>query len=122
MHAPRHRLSGPAEGGWEGGAADRPADDDPGRGAPQMPQRVAEFIVSDAGGVTLSVRPPLPFLPDAVRLAGPGVEVYGGGRRLHLEADRDLTLAISQAGGLLLLEHPAEGEGAPRELELLLVE
>jgi hypothetical protein len=87
-----------------------------------MTQRVAEFILSDAGGVTLSVRPQLPFLPDAVRLAGPGVEVYGAGRRLQLEADREILIAISEAGGLLLLEHPAEGEGAPRELELNLVE
>ena len=33
-----------------------------------MTDRVAEFLIADAGGVTLSVRPPLPFLPDGVRL------------------------------------------------------
>lgn len=87
-----------------------------------MTGRVAEFLVSDAGGVTLSVRPPLPFLPDSVRLSGSGVEVFGRGRRLQLEAGPDLALAISEAGGLLLIEHPAEGEGAPRELELILLE
>ena len=87
-----------------------------------MTGRVAEFLVSDAGGVTLSVGPPLPFLPDGVRLTRNGVELFSGPVRLQLEADRDLTLAISQAGGLLLLEHPAEGDGAPRELELLLVD
>lgn len=87
-----------------------------------MTQRVAEFIVSDAGGVTLSVRPPLPFVPDAVRLSGSGVEVCGPMRRLQLEADREILIAISEAGGLLLLEHAAEGEGTTRELELILVE
>lgn len=85
-----------------------------------MTGRVAEFLVSDAGGVTLSVRPPLPFLPDGVRLSGSGVEVYGGAKRLTIEAGPELTSAISQAGGLLLLEHPEEGP--PRELELLLLD
>jgi hypothetical protein len=82
--------------------------------------RVAEFIVSDAGGVTLSVRPALPFLPDRVRVTGTGVEVYGGAKRLVLRADPDVTDAIREAGGLLLLEHPSDGDFSPRELELLL--
>lgn len=85
-----------------------------------MTDRVAEFIVSDAGGVTLSVRPPLPFLPDGVRVTGTGVEVYGDAKRLPFRADPDLTLAVREAGGLLLVEHPADGAGGARELELLI--
>jgi len=84
--------------------------------------RVAEFIVSDAGGVTLSVRPALPFLPDGVRVTGAGVEVYGGAKRLVLCAEPEMIEAIRDAGGLLLMEHPTEGQESPRELELLLSE
>lgn len=85
-----------------------------------MTERVAEFLIADAGGVTLSVRPPLPFLPDGVRLSGPRVEVFGDTKRLLLQADPEILVAIRQAGGLLLLEHPADGSGAPSELELQL--
>lgn len=85
-----------------------------------MTGRVAEFLISDAGGVTLSVRPPLPFLPDGVRIISGQVEVYGDTKRLRFDADPDLIRAIGQASGLLLIEHPAEGDVAPRELELLL--
>jgi hypothetical protein len=82
--------------------------------------RVAEFIVSDAGGVTLSVRPPLPFLADGLRVSAAGVEVFGGTKRLTLGADQDLITAIEEAGGLLLVEHPADGAEPPREIELLI--
>jgi len=85
-----------------------------------MTERVAEFLVSDSGGVTLSVRPPLPFLPDGVRVSAAGVEVFGDAKRLTLGADRDLTMAIEEAGGLLLVEHPADGAEPPREIELLI--
>jgi hypothetical protein len=84
-----------------------------------MTERVAEFLVSDAGGVTLSVRPPLPFLSDGVRVTLAGVEVYGGAKRIALRAGRDLTLAIEEAGGLLLVEHASDGSAPPRELELI---
>lgn len=84
-----------------------------------MTDRVAEFLVSDAGGVTLSVRPPLPFLADGVRVSAAGVEVYGDTKRLTLGADQDLILAIRETGGLLLVEHPTDGSARPREIELL---
>jgi hypothetical protein len=87
-----------------------------------MTDRVAEFLMSDAGGVTLSVRPPLPFLPDGVRISGTRVDVYGETKRLLLEADPELISAIGQAGGLLLLEHASDGTNPPRELELLLTD
>jgi hypothetical protein len=87
-----------------------------------MTQRVAEFLMSDAGGVTLSVRPQLPFLPDGVRISGSCVELYGDAKRILLQADPELIEALGQAGGLLLLEHASDGSGPPRELELLLID
>lgn len=87
-----------------------------------MTDRVAEFIVSDAGGVTLSVRPPLPFLADGVRVSASGVEVFGGTKRLTLGADQDLITAIEETGGLLLVEHAADGSARPREIELLIID
>lgn len=87
-----------------------------------MTQRVVEFLMSDAGGVTLSVRPQLPFLPDGVRISGPSVEVYGDAKRILLPADPELIMAIRQAGGLLLLQHASEGADPPQELELQLID
>ena len=87
-----------------------------------MTGRVAEFLISDAGGVTLSVRPPLPFLPDGVRLIRTGVEVFAGPLRLQLEADPEQREAILMVGGLLLVEHSTEAGTPPRELELMLAE
>ncbi len=84
-----------------------------------MTDRVAEFILSDTGGVTLSVRPPLPFLPDGVRTTGSGIEVYGDAKRLVLRTEPEMIDAIRDAGGLLLVEHPADGTDLPHELELL---
>lgn len=85
-----------------------------------MTDRVAEFIVSDAGGVTLSVRPALPFLPDEVRLTGSGVEIHGDAKRLVLSTDPEVIAEIREMGGLLLLEHSPDTDAPPRELELLL--
>jgi hypothetical protein len=87
-----------------------------------MTGRVAEFLLSDLGGVTLSVRPPLPFTPDGVRVRSGRVELYGEGRRILLEADPEVAAEILQASGLLLIEHPEAGPGAPRETELQLFE
>lgn len=87
-----------------------------------MTDRVAEFIVSDAGGVTLSVRPALPFLPDEVRVTGSGVEIHGDAKRLVLHTEPEVIEEIRETGGLLLLEHLSDGDAPPRELELLLAD
>jgi len=87
-----------------------------------MTERVAEFLVSDSGGVTLSVRPPLPFVPDGVRIRSGRIEIYGETKRLLFDATADLIEAIGQVSGLLLIEHPASGPDDPRELELLLAD
>ena len=87
-----------------------------------MTERVAEFLVSDLGGVTLSVRPPLPFVPDAVRVSGGRVELYGETKRVLFAAEAEVLGAIAQASGLLLIEYPVSGPDVPRELELQLLD
>jgi len=87
-----------------------------------MTDRVAEFLVSDLGGVTLSVRPPLPFVPDAVRISGGRVELYGETKRVLFTADPEVLGAVAQASGLLLIEHPLSGPEEPKELELQLLD
>jgi hypothetical protein len=87
-----------------------------------MTDRVAEFLLSDMGGVTLSVRPPLPFVPDAVRVRGGQVELYGETKRVLFAADAEVISALGQAAGLLLIEHPSTGPDTPRELELQLLD
>lgn len=87
-----------------------------------MTGRVAEFLLSDLGGVTLSVRPLLPFTPDGVRLRSGRVELYGEGRRILFDADAEVIAEILQASGLLLVEHPESGPGAPRETEIQISE
>jgi len=85
-----------------------------------MTDRVVEFLVSDVG-VTMSVIPPLPFLPDGVRVTPSALELYGGTKRLSFPADPALISAVEEVGGLLLLEHGTDEDAPPRELELQLL-
>lgn len=87
-----------------------------------MTGQVVESLVSDVGGVTLSLHPPLSFVPDGIRLSGGQIEFYGRAeprvKRLMLEVDPEVARAIRESGGLLLVGHPAGGGNVTREFEL----
>lgn len=86
-----------------------------------MTERTAEFVLSDAGGVTLSVRPSLPFSPEGVSLEASRVVLVGEHTRIPFEADENVITEVRAVDGLLLIEFPSTGSLPPAETELSLV-
>lgn len=54
-------------------------------------EKTWEVVLDGDGGATLAMRPPLPFLPDEIRLVATGVkpsmEISGAGSRVRLDLD-----------------------------------
>lgn len=53
-------------------------------------EKTWEVVLDGEGGATLAMRPPLPFLPDEIRLVAatkPSMEISGAGSRVRLDLD-----------------------------------
>lgn len=85
-----------------------------------MSSRAADFVVSEAGGVTLSVRPGLPFMAEGVRLENGRVVIFNERNRIPFDTDEETIEAVRGIDGLLLIEFPDNTHEAPREIELSL--
>ncbi|MCW3782583.1 hypothetical protein [Defluviimonas salinarum] len=81
-------------------------------------EKTIEFLNGEAG-VTITVRPLLPFVAEGYRMRGAsGIDVFGDGRRLPLEIPEDQVVAFAEAEEILLCEFPVEGPDPVRELVL----
>jgi hypothetical protein len=81
-------------------------------------EKVAECLIDEIGAVSLVIRPGLRFEPAGFRIAGPEIEVFGGGRKARFAIPAERRVEVEAIDTLLLLELADRGSETLREFLL----
>jgi len=85
----------------------------------KIPVEKSYEVISDDFGVTLAIRPMLPFMPDDFAISGMKLFLRGEGKQIPLQLVPDDMAKLRDAEEIELIEFPMKGSEPVREVILM---